>query len=58
MLENLVATQQRLGGNIVHDLHIVALMTEHGIPEIRTADADFHRFRGLRVVNPLEDLLD
>ncbi|MGH9466342.1 MAG: TA system VapC family ribonuclease toxin [Terriglobales bacterium] len=40
-------------GNHVHDLHIVALMTEHGVREIRTADADFHRFRSLRVVNPL-----
>jgi predicted nucleic acid-binding protein len=28
-------------------------MKEHGIPEIRTADTDFHQFPFLRVVNPL-----
>jgi len=30
-------------------------MREHGITEIRTADADFHQFRFLTVVNPLVD---
>ena len=30
------------------------LMREHGITEIRTADADFHQFRFLTVVNPLD----
>lgn len=40
-------------GNHMHDFHIAALMLEHGIREIRTADADFHRFRFLEVVNPL-----
>jgi len=25
---------------------------EHGVPEIRTADADFHQFAFIRVVNP------
>jgi toxin-antitoxin system PIN domain toxin len=40
-------------GSVMHDLHTVALMREHGVPEIRTADTGFHRFRGLRVVNPL-----
>lgn len=40
-------------GNLVHDFHIAALMYEHGVREIRTADADFHRFDFLTVVNPL-----
>jgi len=40
-------------GNHVHDLHIAALMREHGVVEIRTADTDFHQFKFLRVVNPL-----
>ncbi len=43
----------QLKGNIVHDLHLAALMREHGIQEIRTADTDFHVFPFLRVVNPL-----
>lgn len=43
----------RMSGNRMHDLHIAALMREHGITEIRTADTDFHEFKFLRVVNPL-----
>lgn len=43
-----------LSGNAVHDFHIAALMLEHGVTEIRTADTDFHHFRFLRVVNPLD----
>ena len=35
-----------------HDLHIAAVMREHGITEIG-ADTDFHQFKFLRVVNPL-----
>lgn len=41
-------------GSLLHDLHTVALMREHGIREIRTADSDFLKFRFLRVVDPLE----
>ncbi|MGH9405501.1 MAG: TA system VapC family ribonuclease toxin [Terriglobia bacterium] len=43
----------RIAGNPMHDLHIAALMREHGVTEIRTADTDFHQFKFLRVVNPL-----
>jgi len=43
----------RLRGNIIHDLSTVALMREHGVTEIRTADTDFHQFGFLNVVNPL-----
>jgi toxin-antitoxin system PIN domain toxin len=42
-----------LAGSIVHDFHTVALMREHGIVEIRTADKDFLHFKHLRVVNPI-----
>lgn len=42
-----------VAGSIMHDFHTVVLMREHGVTEIRTADADFRRFRHLRVVNPL-----
>jgi hypothetical protein len=53
VLAELVSAHPRLRGNPVHDLHIAALMMEHGVPEIRTADSDFHQFGFLRVVNPL-----
>jgi hypothetical protein len=53
VLDEVVASQPRLRGNPVHDLHIATLMKEHGVSEIRTADADFHQFEFLRVVNPL-----
>lgn len=41
-------------GNILHDCHIVALMREHDVPRIYTADADFRLFEGLEVVDPLK----
>jgi toxin-antitoxin system PIN domain toxin len=53
MIRELVARHPRLAGNPVHDLHTAALMLEHGVGEIRTADTDFHQFPFLRVVNPL-----
>jgi len=53
VLEELCARQPRLRGNVVHDLHTAAVMREHGVSEIRTADADFHQFPFLTVVNPL-----
>ena len=39
-------------GNILHDAHIAALLIEHGVDEIITADEDFRRFPGLKVTNP------
>ena len=39
-------------GNLVHDARIAALLLEHGVTEIWTADRDFHRFPGIRVVDP------
>lgn len=50
-----VLTESRATGNQVFDAHIAALLPEHGASEILTGDADFHRFRGLRVVNPFSD---
>lgn len=41
-------------GNLMFDLHAVALMKEHGIRTIYTHDADFHRFPFLTVVDPLQ----
>ena len=53
VMRDLALQHPRLSGPKVHDLHIAALMKEHGIGEIRTADADFHQFQFLKVVNPL-----
>lgn len=39
-------------GNLLHDAHIAALLIEHGVDEIITADEDFRRFPGLKVTNP------
>jgi toxin-antitoxin system PIN domain toxin len=40
-------------GNLVHDAHIAALLLEHGVAEVITADRDFSRFPGL-AVRPLK----
>jgi predicted nucleic acid-binding protein len=44
-------------GNIVgakvHDARIHATCTDHGVTVLWSADRDFNRFRGLRVINPL-----
>jgi toxin-antitoxin system PIN domain toxin len=53
VLSELAVSHPRLAGNPLHDLHTAALMKEHGVSEIRTADTDFHQFDFLRVVNPL-----
>jgi len=52
MRESLRAGQ--VSGNLVHDAHIVAVLLEHGVRELWTADRDFTRWAGLRVRNPLQ----
>ncbi len=47
-------TIQFLVGNAAqHDARIAALCREHGVSTLWSADHDFSRFRGLKVVNPL-----
>lgn len=53
VIRDLVREYPHMSGTRFHDLHIAAVMREHGITEIRTADTDFHQFKFLRVVNPL-----
>jgi toxin-antitoxin system PIN domain toxin len=43
----------KVHGGSVHDARIAALCVHHGVRELWTADRDFMRFPGLRVVNPL-----
>lgn len=40
-------------GGMVHDARIAALCIQAGVTELLTADRDFSRFTGLRIVNPL-----
>jgi hypothetical protein len=53
VVRDLTREYPHVSGNKLHDLHIAALMREHGVVEIRTADIGFHQFKFLRVVNPL-----
>jgi predicted nucleic acid-binding protein len=53
VVRDLTLEYPRISGNRLHGLHIAALMKEHGVAEIRTADVAFHQFKFLRVVNPL-----
>lgn len=39
-------------GNLVPDAHLVALMRQHGITTIWTADRDLRRFDGITARNP------
>ena len=43
----------RITGPAVHDARIFAICRLHGVRELWSADRDFSRFRGVRVVNPL-----
>ena len=40
-------------GPKVHDARIMALCRQHGVRELWSADRDFSRFAGVKVVNPL-----
>jgi len=53
VIDQLSREYPQMSGARFHDLHIAAVMREHGITEIRTADTDFHQFKFLRVTNPL-----
>lgn len=53
VIRDLVSEYPQMSGPRFHNLHIAAVMREHGITDIRTADTDFHQFNFLRVTNPL-----
>lgn len=46
-------TTGRIAGPQVHDARIASLCSLHGVEELWTADRDFGRFPGLKVINPL-----
>ena len=45
--------KSRVVGPAVHDARIAALCLQHGVQTLWSADRDFSRFPGLKVVNPL-----
>jgi toxin-antitoxin system PIN domain toxin len=52
--EQVIGEIPHLAGNLLHDAHTAILMREHGIRQICTRDADFHRFAFLEVIDPLQ----
>lgn len=53
ILGEVVANLKHPAGNLFFDIRTAALMREHGVREIYTADADFKLFSGISVINPL-----
>jgi toxin-antitoxin system PIN domain toxin len=53
ILSQLIEEMPHLSGSIFHDAHTIVLMREHGVRQIVTHDADFHRFQGVEVVDPI-----
>ncbi len=51
-LRDLLA-KSKVAGPAVHDARVAALCLQHGVRELWSADRDFGRFAGLKVVNPL-----
>jgi toxin-antitoxin system PIN domain toxin len=41
-------------GNLVPDAHLAAILQQHGVSKIYTADTDFRKFEFLTVVNPID----
>lgn len=52
-LGEVVAGLSHPWGNLFFDIRTVALMREHGVREIHTADTHFRLFSGINVLNPL-----
>ncbi|HML14595.1 MAG TPA: TA system VapC family ribonuclease toxin [Xanthobacteraceae bacterium] len=48
-----ILVESAITGPRVHDARIAALCRQHGVRELWSADRDFSRFAGLRLVNPL-----
>ncbi len=48
----LCAAARPVRGNLVSDAHVAALMRQHGVVTIYTADRDFRRFDGITAVDP------
>lgn len=47
-----VASAFPVRGNLVPDAHLAAILRQHGVGVLFSADADFRKFTGLKVINP------
>ena len=54
-LDEVVSGLSHPSGNLYFDIRTAALMREHGVREIYTADTHFKLFSGIKVLNPLRD---
>jgi len=54
VLAQLLGELRRPAGNLFFDVRTAALMREHGVRRIHTADTDFLQFPGIEVVDPLQ----
>jgi uncharacterized protein len=52
VLEAVVGSTPTARGNFIHDVHYAALLREHGVSRIYTADSDFDKFDFLEVIDP------
>jgi toxin-antitoxin system PIN domain toxin len=48
-----ISATETIRGNLVPDAHIAAILRQHGVHRIYTADSDFKKFDFLEVRNPL-----
>lgn len=55
-LEQTLSELPEVRGNLLHDLHTVAIMREHGISRICTRDSDFSRFPSITVIDPVSGI--
>lgn len=54
MLREVLASVTGARGGFFYDCRIAALMREHDVRTIATADTDFRKFGFLKVVNPIQ----
>lgn len=47
-------SRERARGNLVHDVHLAALLRQHGVRTLYTNDRDFRRFDFLETRDPFE----
>ena len=48
-----VTSEFPVRGGLVSDAHLAAILHQHGVKTIYSADSDFRKFRFLKVINPL-----
>jgi toxin-antitoxin system PIN domain toxin len=53
-LDAVLAEIRHPAGNLFFDIRTLALMREHGVRRIYTADSDFLQFSGIDPINPLK----